>query len=266
MCEGQRLLLGIMLSVCLSILFINPQYGNSLEETGSDQTKPSKSIEGDLPEEVQQDLDKNVPRPPKVNDSMNDVVIKFDKIYVRSIHEDNHDWYANPDSPGHGTDTTTDGGEFKMYVYVDGKRFLFVPRSGIYTQPEKEYLIFPEQLKFKIPANRALSVMIGGYEKDGCPVYEFPLDISKWVVPANGNKEYLLTLQKSLTNNLNVNCGPNDEKHDVLGYINNVYLPPAYKSDANSDTVDSAGIPGAPDYRVTYHVSVIPIHTSEVQK
>ena len=51
MYEGQRFLLGIMLSVCSSILFINPQYGNALEETGSDQTKPSKSIEGDLSEE-----------------------------------------------------------------------------------------------------------------------------------------------------------------------------------------------------------------------
>ena len=267
MYEGQRFLLGIMLSVCSSILFINPQYGNALEETGSDQTRPSKSIEGDLSEEVQQDLsDKNVPRPPKINDSMNDVKIKFDKIYVRSIHEDNHDWYADPNYPGHGTDTAPDGGELQMYLYIDGKRILFGPRTGIYTQPEKEYLVVPEELKFKIPANRALSIMIGGYEKDGCPVYEFPRDISKWVLSANGNKEYLLTLQKSLTNNLNVNCGPNDEKHDALGYINNVYLPPAYKSDANSDTVDSVVVSGLPDYRVTYHVSVTPVHTSEVQK
>jgi hypothetical protein len=96
-----------------------------------------------------------------------------------------------------------------------------------------------------------------------CPVYYFPLDISKWVVPANGNKDYLLTLQKSLTNNLNVNRGPNDEKYDALGYINNVNLPPACKSDANSDTVDSVMVSGLPDYRVTYHVSVTPVHTQK---
>ena len=117
-----------------------------------------------------------------------------------------------------------------------------------------------------------------GYEKDACPEYRFPQDIKQRVIDrlAPLDRDSLLRLQKSLNDQVNYLCGPNDEKHDAIGYIHKVYQWTSTYAEANFDSItaashfeeveDSIGIPNAPDFQLTYQIDVTPPPTNEIKK
>jgi len=109
--------------------------------------------------------------------------------------------------------------------------------------------------------------MTVGYEKDDCPEYNLPNNIQQRIVKdfvsipfssLNPLPQYphLRTVQSELNNNINLHCEPDDEKNDLLGFINEVYQPASYG--AGTHTVRSIGVPNAPDFELTYHIEVTP--------
>lgn len=241
----------------------NQTLTTSRQASGSDETRPSGSMEAEHPNDIQVGGlgGKNVPDIPKIDDSKMDVRITFDKIHFLSIHEDNHDWDAQPAFPGHGTDTDPDGGEFVLAMYVQGiKHDILYRTSRIYTQ-------YPTTLStsvdLKIPKNVPLMLFTVGYEIDACPLYNYPNNVQKGITSTTPI-DYLVQLQNYLNLNINTLCEPGDEKNDPIGYITKIYAPPTYG--AGSHTEYSTGIPNAPDFELTYHIDVTSPTTHEIQK
>jgi hypothetical protein len=220
-------------------------------------------MEAEHPDEVQMGGSggKNVPELETIDDSKMNVKVTLDKIHFLSIHEDNHDWYAQPDFPGHGTDTTPDGGEFVLVMYVQGIEHEILYRSSqIYPQYPKTLYT---SVDLKIPKNVPLTLFTVGYEIDACPLYNFPNEVQKSIT-ATTPVDYLVLLQTNLMKNINTQCGPTDEKNDPIGYITKIYSPPSYG--AGSHTEYSTGIPNAPDFELTYHIDVTAPTSHEIQK
>jgi hypothetical protein len=241
----------------------NQTLTTSRQAPGSDETRPSGSMEAEHPDDIQVGGlgGKHVPNLETVDDFKVNVRITLDKIHFLSIHEDNHDWNAQPNFPGHGTDTTPDGGEFVLVMYVQGlKHEILYRASQIYTQYPKT---LSTSVDLKMPKNIPLMLFTVGYEIDACPLYNFPSDVTKGI-SSTTPVDYLIQLQTNLMKNINTQCGPTDEKNDPIGYITKIYSPPTYG--AGSHTEYSTGIPNAPDFELTYHIDVSSPTTQEVQK
>ena len=115
-------------------------------------------------------------------------------------------------------------------------------------------------------------------KKDACPEYRFPQGIKQRVIDrlAPLDRDSLLRLQKSLNDQVNYLCWPNDEKHDAIGYIHKVYQWTSTYAEPNFDSItaashfeeveDSIGIPNAPDFQLTYQIDVTPPPTNEIKK
>lgn len=75
----------------------------------------------------------------------------------------------------------------------------------------------------------------------------------------------LLNIQANLNNNINSLCDQNDEPHDRIGFINEVYQPTSYG--AGTHTIRSSGVPNAPDFELTYTIKVTaPSNINEIQQ
>ena len=135
-----------------------------------------------------------------------------------------------------------------------------------------------------MPSDRPLSTMVFGYLKAECPQPILPIDISKDVIAANGEKDALLRLLRGLTENIESPCGvdtgddPNDphdntpiRRHIFLGYINEVYQPPSYDAGPHVENSKinalSQSIVPDPNFRLKYSIKVTPpVNTDVVQK
>jgi hypothetical protein len=201
----------------------------SKQAADSDQTRPSDSIKVEGQDEVQveeQSDNKNVPNPPKIDESTYEVKIYFNTV---AFHKQ---------------------GVFDMYLYVNGKAIklqqhnIGYPRSNLFyvERIQTFYLNDPPAkwqkniFQFTFPTGRPLSIMMGGYKLHSqCPKIAYPNDIYNQVLSANGNKDLLLGLQEGLTAEIKEPCNDLEvSQHNPLnlgywnrpiGYINEVYDP-----------------------------------------
>lgn len=252
----------------------NDSSSSARESSDADQTRPSDSIRDKVEDEIQVDQSggKNVPDPPKLDDSMYNVRVTIMGIHINEIHEDDNDF--TPQLP-HGTDFNHDGGEFRLVVYVQGQGHTILPDNHQYAG---EAYTLNQKFDIKLPKNLPLSIMTVGYEKDACPAYTFPQDIKQRVIDrlAPLDRDSLLRLQKSFNDQINSLCGPNDEKHDAIGYIHKLYQWTSIDAEPNFDSItaashfeeveDSIGIPNAPDFQLTYQIDVTAPSTNEIKK
>lgn len=261
------------------------QSSTEKQASGDDESRPSDSIKAERQDEVHQEEQeqetesKNVPDPLKINETAVQVSIYFEYLTFYKSH-----------------DGGSNNGEFSMYLYIDGKQKPLMIEEGrifgigfpyridtdrgigVIGAEKGGYLLTrtSEQARFNsfsstLSSDRPLSIMMGGYEIDGCPLPKFPKDISNDVYAADGNKETLLEIQKKLTPE---STCPFDlaivekNSHDVLGYINEVYnlvnLSPEYPNYLRK-CVESTGEDG-PDFKLCYKIYSSKPITLDVQK
>lgn len=254
------------------------------QASGDDESRPSDSIKAERQDEVQQEEEeetesKIAPDPLKINETAVKVSIYFKSLTFYNAH-----------------DGGSNKGEFSMYLYIDGKQKPLMIEEGrifgigfpypidtergigVIGGEKGSYFLTRsnEQARFNsftstLSSERPLSLMMGGYEIDGCPLPKFPKDISNDVYAAEGNKEMLLEIQKKLTPESK--C-PFDlailekNSHDILGYINEVYNLVNLSPDSPNylrDCVESTGEDG-PDFKLCYEIYSSKPITLDVQK
>lgn len=157
------------------------------------------------------------------------------------------------------------GNEIDLIAYVQGKKISLVNQESI-GSPED---IVPENKVVtldNIGAKTPLSIMTVAYEADGCSRFPFPDDIHERVVKnfvpfpsfssvnPLGNYPHLRGIQEEFNSKIHSLCDADDDKHEILGNINKVYQPTSFG--AGSHTEASSG--EYPDFRLTYHIEVIP--------
>lgn len=254
------------------------------QASGDDESRPSDSIKAEGQDEVHQEEQetesKNAPDPLKINETAVQVSIYFQYLTFHKSHD--------------GSNL----GEFSMYLYIDGKQKLLMMDNnhifgngypypidvergiGVFGAEKGGYPLTrtDEQRRFNyfrstLSSERPLSIMMGGYEIDGCPLPKFPKDISNDVYAAEGNKEMLLEIQKKLTPkstcpfDYTIIENPDNQDHEVLGYINEVYNPVNLSPDYPNylrKCVESTGEDG-PDFKLCYTIYTKHI-TLDVQK
>lgn len=261
------------------------QSSTEKQASGDDESRPSDSIKAEGQDEVHQEEQeqetesKNVPDPLKINETAVQVSIYFQYLTFYKSH-----------------DGGSNKGEFSMYLYIDGKQKLLMMDDnhifgngypypidinrgiGVFGAEKGGYPLTRtnEQIRFNyfrstLSSERPLSIMMGGYEIDGCPLPKFPKDISNDVYAAEGNKEMLLEIQKKLTPE---STCPFDlaivekNSHDVLGYINEVYNLVNLSPDNPNylrKCVESTGEDG-PDFKLCYKIYSSKPITLDVQK
>lgn len=172
-----------------------------------------------------------------------------------------------------------------MYLYIDGKqKLLKIDRNHIFGNGAPHPIDIErgigvigaekggysltrtdEQARFNyfrstLSSERPLSMMMGGYEVDGCPLPKIPQDISTDVYAANGNKDTILEIQKNLTPEstcpFEMTMIENPDNHDVLGYINEIYNPVNLSPDSPNcfgKCVESKGEDGS-DFKLCYKI------------
>jgi len=252
----------------------NDSSSTARESSDADQTRPSDSISDKIQDEIQVDQGgKNVPTPPKFDDSKYTARVTFMGIHINAIHEDDNDWTRQLP---HGTDYNHDGGEFALLAYVQGQGISIPVGNNLLVGEDQTFN--RRYIDVSLPKNLPLSIMTVGYEKDACPDYRFPLEIKQSVINRLNplDKDSLLRLQKSFNDQINSLCGPNDEKHDSIGYINKVYQWTSVDDEPDFDSItavshfeeieDSLGIPNAPDFQLTYKIDVGLPFTNEINK
>jgi hypothetical protein len=263
------------------------QSSTEKQTSGDDESRPSDSIKAEGQDELHQEEQdqetesKNAPDPLKINETAVQVSIYFQYLTFHKSHD--------------GSNL----GEFSMYLYIDGKqKLLMMDNNAIfgagYPYPidvERGIGVFgaekggypltrtDEQRRFNyfrstLSSERPLSIMMGGYEIDGCPLPKFPKDISNDVYAADGNKETLLEIQKKLTPkstcpfDYTIIENPDNQDHEVLGYINEVYNPVSLGPDNPNylrKCVESTGEDG-PDFKLCYKIYSSKPITLDVQK
>jgi hypothetical protein len=259
------------------------QSATEKQASGDDESRPSDSIKAEGQDEVHQEgqetESKNAPDPLKINETAVQVSINFQYLTFHKSH-----------------DLGSNIGQFLMYLYIDSRQKPLMIEEGrifgngipyridtergigVIGAEKGGYLLTrtSEQARFNsfsstLSSDRPLSIMMGGYEIDGCPLPKFPKDISNDVYAADGNKETLLEIQKKLTPEstcpFDMTMIKNPDNHDVLGYINEVYNPVNLGADSPNylrKCVESTGEDG-PDFKLCYTIYTKHI-TLDVQK
>lgn len=268
---GAIALLPVMLaSVCLLVIFVIP-HALAIEKPGSDPTRPSDSIKSEEQDEIQveESESKNIPNPPKLNDSIYDV-----RVYGSSVY-----FYRNFDGS-----RDPENQKILVVMYVNGKAFRlgWYPTNNAMSAPNLPYRTYlvndfgrSNYYEFKMSSNTPLSIMSFGIEIDDCPPPDIPRDISEDVLAANGNYDALLKLQTDLIHNLKLSCGSNSDSNDFIGYINEVHNAPSYGAGSHEedsktlsilDTSLLGDISQSADYKLTYTIQIGRPTPLEVQK
>ena len=183
----------ILVSVCLLVTLVIPN-ASAIEKPGSDQTRPSESIETEEDTVQVDELGGNQSAPagekPEIEtqESIDKIKVTFDNLKWHRDLEVNADCKDLRSDPC--TDSTRNGAELYLVAYVQGKKVIVF--HGVVDYTNIALPIHTKEITLSMPKTAPLSIIIVGYERDACPYYEFPSQIEDSVNEALSNAALLV--------------------------------------------------------------------------